>query len=310
MAPDGGDGTGALGGGLSAGDGASSGAAADAAAATGLASTEAAAASPSESSALTAAGESASSESTPSLLSSAAGKSPGEPAPAADVTQAKAADASDGQKPGEAPAKPDDPGKAKEAEAQTDPAAKDATAPDPQKGQPPAPLSIDDLKLPDGVSLDGEAGKAFVDTLNNAELSGKDRGQALIDLHRKEMDRVAKHYSDHQTKVWQDLNAGWKNDLRNDKELGGNRLDTSLSMAKATVEEFLSPQEAAALFKHADLNGMGNFPPFIRLLHNIGKRLNVFEDGMVASNPSQTAVKGPGKRGWYDKTPGMNGSAP
>ncbi len=254
----------------------------------------------------TAAGESATHESAPSLLSSAAGKeasaSPDKPAPAADAK-------SEGKKPepDADPAKPDDPGKAKaedKADAATDPAAKDATAKESLQGdRPPAPVSLEDLKLPEGVKLDPEGGKAFVDILNNAELSGKDRGQALIDLHQKEIARVHKELTDHQRKVWDDLNAGWKDKLRKDPELGGNRLNTNLSMAKAVVEMFGgTPDEVRELLIHTDNNGMGNFPGYIRMLVNIGKALNVFEDGIVSSNPKAPAAKTPGNRGWYDKS--------
>jgi hypothetical protein len=310
MAPEGDGGAGGGGGGASApaapvGD-AAPGAAGDAAAAAPAA----------DAIASTAAGESATHESSPSLLSSAAGKgeTPPQPAPAADAKSepdAKAADSSASATDGKESAKPDDPGKASKpqdkASAETDPAAKDATAKDAPKGdQPPAPLSVEDLKLPEGVSLDAEAGKAFVDLINNAELAGKDRGQGLLDLHQKEVARVAKDISDHQRKVWDDLNAGWKDQLRKDPELGGNRLDTSLSMAKAVIEEFSSPEDAVALLKHTDLNGMGNYPPFIRLLHALGKKLNVFEDSIVSGGRAPAPTKGPGQRGWYDKSPGMN----
>jgi hypothetical protein len=253
----------------------------------------------------TAGGESTSSESSPSLLSSAAGKSPDQPAPAAEAKpDAKAVDSPDGQKAGEQSAKPDDPGKTEgKADAATDPAAKDATA-----NVPPAQVSLEDLKLPDGIALDAEAGKAFVDLLNNGELAGKDRGQGLLDLHQKEIARVADGMAKHQRKVWDDLNAGWKDQLRKDPELGGNRLNTSLSMAKAVIEEFLSPEDSVALLKHTDLNGMGNYPPFVRLLHTLGKRLNVFEDSIVVGNPKDTPAKGPGNRGWYDKSLNRPGS--
>src|SRR5579885_3656719 len=243
-----------------------------------------------EGAASTAAPESATPESAPSLLSSAAGKQPAQPAPAADAESEPDAKAAD------------DPGKAKaegKADAATDPA-KDATAKDPPD-QPPA-LSLEDLKFPEGMALDAEAGKAFVDLLNNAALTGKDRGQALIDLHLKEIDRVAQHIAAHQRKVWNDLNAGWQDQLRKDPELGGNRLDTTLSRAKAVIEEFLSPEDAKALLIHTDNNGMGNFPVFIRLLSNIGKRLNVFEDNIVAANPAPARSRAPGSRGWYDKS--------
>jgi hypothetical protein len=256
----------------------------------------------------TAGGESTTHESSQSLLSSAAGKTaadsaaaPDQPAPAAEPsTDAKPADPAvrDGAS---AEKKPEDPSKAEtKADAETDPAAKDATA-----KEPPAQVSIEDLKLPDGAALDAESGKTFVDLINNGEISAKDRSQGLLDLHQKEIARVAKEIGDQQRKVWDDLNAGWKKELRNDPELGGNRLDTTLSMSKAVIEEFLSPEDAKAFLIHTDNNGMGNFPVFIRLLSNIGKRLNVFEDSIVAGGRAPAPAKGPGQRGWYDNTPSM-----
>jgi hypothetical protein len=41
---------------------------------------------------------------------------------------------------------------------------------------------------------------------------------------------------------------------------------------------------------------------FIRLLSNIGKKMYVFEDSIVTSNPKAPGGKGPGNRGWYDKS--------
>lgn len=250
----------------------------------------------------TAASESATPQSSPSLLSSAAGKTPDQPAPAAEPTpDAKAADA-----PKEQPVKPDDPGKTEvKADAATDPATKDATA-----TAPPALASLEDLKLPEGMKLDGESGKALVDLINNGELARKDLQQGLFDLHVKEANRIVGEVVKNQRKVWDDLNAGWKNDLRNDPELGGNRLDTSLSMAKAVLEENLSPDDVRDFLKHADNNGMGNFPIFIRLLNNLGRKLNIFEDSIVQSNPKAPPSKGPGNRGWYGNTPTMGGNAP
>jgi len=273
-----------------------------AAAATGAANGAAAAAGDS-----TTAVDSTIGESAPSLLSSAQGKAPpskeGEaakpetPAPAAEPKpDAKAADSA----PKAEPAKPDDPGKAEaKADAATDPA-KDATA-----IAPPAPVSLEDFKLPEGVKLAGESAKTFLELLNKSDLSKKDLGQGTLDLYLSEMTRAAQEQDKYQRKVWDNLITGWKSDLRKDPELGGNRLDTSLSMAKAVVEEFLDPEAAARLFQHTDDNGngMGNFPDFIRLLHNIGRKMNVFEDGIIRSNPSAKPTgKTPGNRGWYDNS--------
>ena len=92
-------------------------------------------------------------------------------------------------------------------------------------------------------------------------------------------------------RCWDTLNDTWKTELRNDPELGGNRLETTLSLAKAVVEEYLAPAEQAEYMAHMRNNGMGNFKLHVKLLHNIGKAMNVFEDGIVPANPQ--APKGP-----------------
>lgn len=243
------------------------------------------------------------SESAPSLLSSAQGKAspskegeaakPETPAPAAEPKpDAKAADSA----PKAEPAKPDDPGKAEaKADAATDPA-KDATA-----IAPSAPVSLEDLKLPEGMKLADESGKAFLELLNKADLAPKDRAQGLIDQHIAEVTRVHKELVDHQRKVWDDTQAQWKDQTR--KEFG-NRLDTVLGGGKAVIEEFGGDADRQKrIFQYLDYAGGGNHPDLIWLFDNLAQKLNIFENGMVRSNPSAKPTgKTPGNRGWYDKS--------
>ncbi len=157
----------------------------------------------------------------------------------------------------------------------------------------------------EGVSLDAKGIKELNRLIDRSIRDGHDFDHqsfrdGALQQHLAAMKRYADDVAKHQRKVWDDLNAGWKNDLRKDPELGGNNLQTSLSRAKAVLEEFLSPADTKALLIHTDNNGMGNFPVFIRLLNNIGKKMNVFEDSIVQSNPTGPApAKGPGNRGWY-----------
>lgn len=289
----------------------------DASVSTGSPAPDAAASAPS--SATPASGDAAAPtpESTPSLISAADGKPKpdSKTEPVAEAAKDKPAPAGDA-KPEPTTAKADDPAKPKaddpakgdgDAKPATDPAT-DATA------QAPPAVSLTDLKLPEGIKLADEPAKAFLETLNKADLASKDRAQSLLDLHMAEIKRIgeetAKQASKHQVDTWNALNDQWKSELRNDKELGGNRLATSLSIAKAVIEEYLPAESAQKLFSHINANGMGNFPEFVRLLHTIGTKLNVFEDKMVTANPKPpSGNKGPGQRGWYDKMPGAPNGA-
>lgn len=228
----------------------------------------------------TASAEPAKVEPTPSLLSSAAAKPAETPAPST-------------AKPAEAPpAEPPSPAPAPDAPPQEPPA------------PAPAPLSIEDLVLPDGARADAEEARAFVECLNNAELSPKERAQGLLGLYEKEMGRIYREANERQQKFWENLNAGWREELRQDREIGGNRLETSLSKAKGMIIEYArSPAEADLLLRHCDANGMGNYPPFIAMLVKLADKLNIFEDSYVAA-PAAPSVprRAPGSRGWYDNS--------
>lgn len=245
----------------------------------------------------------------PSLLEAAAGKpkpeatteakaevkadekaSPDTPAPAEDAKDDAKDAKADGDKKPEVKAD-----EAKPADKATDPV-KDATA----EAQPPAPVKYEAFKLPEGLKLDEKELGRFTELAGTAQVP-QETAQKMIDLYIEDRQNLYQQAAAEQRKVWNTLNDGWKTDLRKDAVLGGNRLETSLSMAKAVVEEYGgSPEQVRDLIAHTSNNGMGNYPGFVRLLHNIGVAMNVFEDSMVPANPSAPkAEKGPGKRGWY-----------
>ncbi len=240
--------------------------------------------------------------STPSLISAADGKSKAEvtteapkpsdtPAPAVDVKPDAKADTPPKK---EEPAKPDDPGKTEaKADAATDPA-KEATA-----IAPPALVSLEDLKLPEGIKLADESSKAFLDTLNKPDVTPKDRAQGLIDLHIAEISRVAEDALKYQRKVWDDTNADWK---RQTREEFPNNLDTVTGRGKALVEEYAG-ERTGRILQFLDYTGAGNHPDVVWFFDLLARKLNIFEDGMMPSNPKPpTMPKGPGQRGWYDKS--------
>lgn len=261
----------------------------------------------------------------PSLLEAATGTKPetaAADAPAADKDSPAPAEAATDAKPeGDKPKAEDDKSKAEgdkpkdgddKSAAETDPANKDATA-----AEPPAPIKYEAFKLPEGLKLDDERIGKFTEIAGVAQVP-QDVAQQFMDLHVAEMQRfsqdVVKQAEQHQRDVWRKLNDTWKTEMRNDPEIGGNRLETSLSRAKAVIEEYLGPENGGSaemvqdMIAHTTANGMGNFPPFVRLMNKIGEVLNIFEDSPVTANPtSPKPAKGPGQRGWY---PSMNGGQP
>lgn len=252
-------------------------------------------------------------KSSPSLLESAEGKpkdakadKPVEDAPApadaAKTEEGKEAKTEGDKKPD---AKADD--AKKDDAAKGDDPATEATA----EPQPPAPVKYEAFKVPDGIKLDDKKLEQFTGIIGALQVP-QEKAQEILDLY------VAEKKADHeaaqteQRRVWDTLNDTWKSDLRKDEKLGGNRLETTLSRAKAVIEEYGgNPQEVAELIAHTSNNGMGNFPGFIRLLDNLASALNVYEDSIVPGGQNAPKPqKGPGNRGWYDNSMGKgNGAA-
>jgi hypothetical protein len=242
----------------------------------------------------------------PTLLEAAAGKKPDAkpegdgkkeaPAPAeAAKTEADKAAGEAGDK------KPEKTEAEKKAEADaakaTDPEKKDAT---PEAA--PAPIKYEAFKIPEGVKLDDKKLAEFSELVGAAQLP-QEKAQQLVDMYVAEVPRFVQELRAEQRKHWDTLNDTWKTELRNDPNLGGNRLETTLSLAKAVVEEYLPADKVGEYMSHMRNNGMGNYLLHVQLLHNIGKALNVFEDGIVPASPqSPKPQKGPGNRGWYDKS--------
>jgi hypothetical protein len=190
----------------------------------------------------------------------------------------------------------------KDAAKATDPA-KDATA-----HEPPAPIKYEAFKTPDGIKLDDGKLAQFSEIAGAAQVKQED-AQKLVDLYVDAVQELNKQASQHQRDVWSSLNDSWKEELRKDPNLGGNRLETSLAMAKAVIEEYGgSKEQVADYLRHITANGMGNFIGHVRLLHNIGAALNIFENGIVPANPKPPSVKGSRGSRWYKDSMG-NGAA-
>ena len=240
-----------------------------------------------------------------SLLEAATGKPKSEAKPAGDgkdtPAPAEAAKPKADKTAGETDKKPVKTEAELKAEADaakaTDPDKKDATPP-----EAPAPIKYEAFKLPEGVKLDDKKLAEFSDLIGAAQLP-QEKAQQLVDMYVAEMPRLAEELRKEQRKHWDTLNDTWKTETRSDPEIGGNQLETNLSMAKAVIETYLLPGEVGEYLAHLNNNGMGNFKLHVKLLRNIGKALNVFEDGIVPASPqSPKAQRGPGNRGWYDQS--------
>ena len=247
-----------------------------------------------------------------------AGKEAGKEAPPPGGTEAKPADA-DGKTPdASAEKKPEaaaegakDAPKDKTADGKAEgaePAAekKDAAA----ETQPPAPPAYDAYQLPEGLKVDdGKLGE-FNTILGKAELAGKADhaamqalGQDLVNFYGQEMARVSREVMQYQVDVWNRHCEQEFNVLKNDPEIGGNRIDTTLGNAKYVLEQFGgSKDEQTRLMASLDRSGISHNRDFVALLHRMFERYR--EPEPVQPNLPSVAAKQPGQRNWYETVDG------
>jgi hypothetical protein len=145
-----------------------------------------------------------------------------------------------------------------------------------------APLTLEALKVPEGLQIPEEAGKEFLGILNDKALKPAEMGQKLLDLQAK----LSREASEKGTQAWNDLQATWQAEAAADGEIGGDRLDPALAAIDRSIDSLSkTPQEAAELRKVFDLTGFGNNPHGIRFLHRLVEAANVTEGRPATGAP-------------------------
>ena len=85
---------------------------------------------------------------------------------------------------------------------------------------------------------------------------------------------------------------GWVSDLRNDPEIGGDKLTENLAVAKKALQTFDKPaegQKVGALTQLLNQTGFGDHPEVIRFFTRLGKSIS--EDRFVPASGSTSQAK-------------------
>ena len=169
------------------------------------------------------------------------------------------------------------------------------------EAQPPVPTVYEAFTFPDGVKFDDAKLKTtFLDLIAPHNVP-QAVAQKLLDNLVEEIQRVVAATRKEPRDYYNGLVAKWKDEARKDPRLA-NRLDTALANSKGLIETYaINREDSDAILRQLDANGMGSFPPFVRLTDKLGEMLNVLEDGIVP--PADPARKPKSGRGWYDAPP-------
>lgn len=140
-----------------------------------------------------------------------------------------------------------------------------------------APENYESFTLPEGVSLGDEMMGKF-GTLGKELNLNQESAQKLVDLAVSHTQGLVKE----QTDGWSKIREGWVNEIKSDKDFGGNNFSETVERAKRSLGKYGSPE----LIKSLESTGYGDNPELIKLLSRIDKVVG--EDKTIDG----TAIKG------------------
>lgn len=150
---------------------------------------------------------------------------------------------------------------------------KESAAPEPAPTV--EPLTVADIALPEGFEAEGEVMEEFLTLANDLGLD-KDKASSLASLHAK----VLSSAQEAAVSEWDKLQDTWKAEAKALPEIGGDKLDASLSVIAKAIDKYGTPEAREAF----NITGAGNNPHIIKLLHSMASKL--VEAPPVSGSPS------------------------
>ena len=149
----------------------------------------------------------------------------------------------------------------------------DAAKPGETQDQKPEVPESYEFTMPEGVALDKTAADEFTAIAKDLKLSAAD-AQKVADVGAKMAQRQAEQHAA--------LVESWVEQVKADKDIGGDKLDENLGVARKAIEAFGTPELKDVL----NTTGFGNHPAFIKFAYKAGKAIS--QDGFVTGS-----AKGP-----------------
>ena len=157
----------------------------------------------------------------------------------------------------------------------------DATSTQDAKPTEPVVPEAYDLKMPEGVELDQAATTEFTAIAKELKLD-QAAAQKLADIGAKMAQRQADAHAQ--------LVETWTEQVKTDKEIGGDKLAENFGVARKAIDTFGSPELKALL----NSTGLGNHPEVVKLAFKVGKAIS--EDGFVSGSPKGNTTNDPAKK--------------
>lgn len=139
-----------------------------------------------------------------------------------------------------------------------------------EKDKKPAAPEKYEFTPPEGQELDANALAVFEPIAKELGLS-QEQAQKLVDIYPQ--------LQQQQAEAWSKQVSDWGEQVKADKEIGGDKFNASVGAAQRALDQFGNPE----LREYLNASGLGNHPALVRFCAKVGKAMA--EDSFVV--PSQ-----------------------
>lgn len=157
--------------------------------------------------------------------------------------------------------------------------APDGTVLTDEKGPQGAPDEYADFNVPDGIEVNAgllEQAKPIFKELGLSQI----QSQRLVDMYAAQMQADSQASSDSYNQVVKD----WVDEAKNDTEIGGDKFEENVGIAKRGIDKFGTPKLVEVL----NQTGLGSHPELIPLFTRVGKLIS--EDSPGSGEPPLDAT--------------------
>ncbi|CAI0712139.1 Uncharacterised protein [Serratia quinivorans] len=138
-----------------------------------------------------------------------------------------------------------------------------------EKDKKPAAPEKYEFAAPEGQELDANALSVFEPIAKELGLT-QEQAQKLVDIYPQ--------IQQQQAEAWSKQVAEWGEQVKADKEIGGDKFTASVGLAQRALDQFGNPE----LREYLQVSGLGNHPALVRFCTKVGK--SMAEDSFVVPN--------------------------
>lgn len=138
-----------------------------------------------------------------------------------------------------------------------------------EKDKKPAAPEKYEFVAPEGQELDANALSVFEPIAKELGLT-QEQAQKLVDIYPQ--------IQQQQAEAWSKQIAEWGEQVKADKEIGGDKFNASVGLAQRALDQFGNPE----LREYLNASGLGNHPALVRFCAKVGK--SMAEDSFVVPN--------------------------